>query len=412
MTKVDQIISPKWVLISSKDEPQKNQSIVIIGNKIHDILEHDEALKNYKTDRHTKLKNHILLPGLINPYSQLSEQFIDEIVSNQSLTDRLNMKEVSSHEYYTNIVARLTAVKLVKSGTTSHTNVSTYPDIFIEIFDKVGIKLFCGLPMFSRKNNWSNNDEDSFKKNLAIYDKYKLYPNTKMFFCLLESQPVSQMMLSKIASVANELELPIVLVNDRTGSLNKMKQIFESLIDLNLINKNFTCIDFPLHTYVFELIEKYGINVVLSDVQEEILVSQDKRNNLSLFIRKYKTNVDMSLIRNIEHIYFKNEYKMSISEISNLFFKFINKNAAKVISSENASGSLETNNNADLISMNIAKSDVIKSDIMRLHFFDSNHDSMIDNVWIAGKHIFKNRKLVTINEHILYDEVELLSRSK
>ena len=252
MTKVDQIISPKWVLTSSKDEPQKNQSVVIIGNKIHDILGHDEALKNYKTDRHTKLKNHILLPGLINPYSQLSEQFINEIISNQSLTDTSNRKEVLSHEYYTSIVARLTAVKLIKSGTTSHTNVSTHPDVFIEIFDKVGIKLFSGLPMFSRKNNWSNNDEDSFKKNLAIYDKYKLYPNTKMFFCLFESQPVSQMMLNKIANVANELELPIVLVNDRTGSLDKMKQIFESLMDLNLINKNFTCIDFPLHSYIFE----------------------------------------------------------------------------------------------------------------------------------------------------------------
>ena len=412
MTKVDQIISSKWVLISSKDEPQKNQSVVIIGNKIHDILDSDEALKNYKTDRHIKLESHILLPGLINPYSQLSEQFINEIFSNQSLTDTLNRKELSSHEHYTNIVARLTTVKLIKSGTTSHTNVSPYPDIFIEIFNKVGIKLFSGLPMFSRKNNWSNSDEDSFKKNLAIYDKYKLYPNTRMFFCLFESQPVSQTMLSKIANVANELELPIVLVNDQARSLGKMKQIFEPLIDLNLINKNFTCVDFPLHTYIFELIEKYGINVVLSDVQEAILANQDKRNNLSLFIKKFKTNLDMSLIRNIEHIYFKNEYKMSVSEISNLFFKLINKNAAKVVSLENSSGSLEANNNADLISINITKSDVIKSDIMRLHFFDSNHDSMIDNVWIAGKHIYKNRKLVTINEHILYDEIELLSRPR
>jgi len=95
MTKVDQIISSKWVLISSKDEPQKNQSVVIIGNKIHDILDSDEALKNYKTDRHIKLESHILLPGLINPYSQLSEQFINEIFSNQSLTDTLNRKELS-----------------------------------------------------------------------------------------------------------------------------------------------------------------------------------------------------------------------------------------------------------------------------------------------------------------------------
>ena len=59
-----------------------------------------------------------------------------------------------------------------------------------------------------------------------------------------------------------------------------------------------------------------------------------------------------------------------------------------------------------MISIDIDRSDIIEDDVMKLHFFNTNERNMIDNVWIAGKHVYKNRKLVTINEHILYDEIE------
>ena len=412
MMKVDQIISPKWMLISSKDKPQKNLSIVISGNKIHEILSNDDAIRKYNTENHIKLPNQILLPGLINPYSQLSQQLTDQILSYFIQKDSASDIKKSLYDRYSEFSAKLSAIKLIKSGTTSYTNVSCNPDIFINVFSQVGVRLFCGLPMYYNKNYWSKNEEDSFKKNLAIYDKYKSYPNTKMFFCLFENDPVSESMLNKIANVANELELPVILVNESILSSKNVQYIFETLIELNLLNKNFTCINFPINKYISNLIEEYGINIVLPDLEEKILIDETKRHNLSLFIDKYSTNMDMSLMRGIEQLYLRNKYTLSISEISNIFFKKINKNAAKVISSENNLGELEINKNADIISINIGRSDMIKGNIMNLHFFDSNEHNMIDNVWVAGKHIYKNKKLVTINEHILYDEIDYINGSK
>ena len=408
MTKIDQIISPKWMLISRENEPQQNLSVVISGNKIHDILDSYDALKKYETDKHINLPNHILLPGLINPYSQLSQQLADEIRNRYYEKNSAVSTEKFSYEYCLNIAAKLTATKLIKSGTTSYTNVSYYPDIFIDVFSHTGIKLSCGLPMFYNKNAWSINEEDSFKKNLEIYDKYKSYSNTKMFFCLFRSEPISPSMLAKIANVANELELPLMLVNNLIESKEKTRNILEPLIELNLINKNFTCINFPLNSYMEDVIEKYGINLVLQDLPEKILIDKKRRNNISTFIQDYSINVDMDLLRNVEQIYLCNKYKLTISRISSMFFKIINNNAARVISEEDKTGELEINKSADLISLSIDRFDIIKKDIMNLQFFDSNQLNMIDNVWIAGKHIYKNRKIVTINEHILYDEIEHL----
>ena len=213
-------------------------------------------------------------------------------------------------------------------------------------------------------------------------------------------------MLDKIANVANELELPLMLVNNSTESSKKTRHIFESLIELNLINKNFTCIDFSLDSFVSNLIEKYDINLVLSDLPDKLFSIQRSRKNISTFIENYDLNRDMSLIRNIEQIYLRNKYKSTISKTSNILFKIINKNAAKVICNEDNSAELEINKNADMISIDIDRSDIIEDDVMKLHFFNTNERNMIDNVWIAGKHVYKNRKLVTINEHILYDEIE------
>ena len=406
MTKVDQIITPKWVLTSEEDKPQKNLSIVLSGNRIHDIENSGDILKKYKTEKHIKLPNHILLPGLINPYSQLSQQLATEIKKKYAERNSTGKRGKFTFDSCLNIAAKLTAIKLIKSGTTSYSNISYYPDIFIKTFSQTGIKLFCGLPILYNKNPWSENEIDCFKKNLAIYDEYKSYPNTKMFFCLFKSEPVSQSMLDKIANVANELELPLMLVNNSTESSKKTRHIFESLIELNLINKNFTCIDFSLDSFVSNLIEKYDINLVLSDLPEKLFSIKRRRNNISTFIENYVLNRDMSLIRNIEQIYLRNKYKSTISKTSNILFKIINKNAAKVICNEDNTAELEINKNADMISIDIDRSDIIEDDVMKLHFFNTNERNMIDNVWIAGKHVYKNRKLVTINEHILYDEIE------
>ena len=411
MTNIDLIISPKWILTSSGDKPQKNLSIVISGSKIHEILCSDDAVRKYKTEKHLKLPNQILLPGLINPYSELSQQLTDQIISHCIQKGSGSNREKSLYNYCSYFAAKLTAIKLIKSGATSYTNVSYYPDVFIDVFSEVGIRLFCGLPMYCNNNPWSNNEEDSFKKNLAIYDKYKSYPNTQMFFCLFRNDPISQPMLNKLANVANELELPVILINDSILSQEKIQNIFEPLIELNLMNKNFTCINFPLNSYVLSLIKEYGMNIVLSDLQEKILTDKVRRNNISLFIEKYSTNMDMSLMRNIEQIYLRNKYNLTIPEISTIFFKIINRNAARVISRENNLGELEINKNADIISISFGGSDSIKGDIMNLNFFDSCLHNMIDNVWIAGKHICKNRKLVTINEHILYDEIDHINGS-
>ena len=80
MIKIDQIISPRWMLISRENEPQQNLSVVISGNKIHDILDSHDALKKYETDEHIKLPNHILLHGLIN--TSLSAYYV--VAKNES----------------------------------------------------------------------------------------------------------------------------------------------------------------------------------------------------------------------------------------------------------------------------------------------------------------------------------------
>ena len=72
MDKIDKIISPKWLLNHKNNALLKDHSIVIDGNIIREILPRSEVLKKYQTYNNILLKDHLVIPGLINSYKDSS----------------------------------------------------------------------------------------------------------------------------------------------------------------------------------------------------------------------------------------------------------------------------------------------------------------------------------------------------
>ena len=89
--------------------------------------------------------------------------------------------------------------------------------------------------------------------------------------------------------------------------------------------------------------------------------------------------------------------------------KLITVNGVKSMGSVHKTGKLEIGKLADIISIKInAKKYNGSLDINMLQ--DNIKSSDIMNVWISGKHILKNKKLLTINEKLLYDKLVQLKK--
>jgi len=74
-------------------------------------------------------------------------------------------------------------------------------------------------------------------------------------------------------------------------------------------------------------------------------------------------------------------------------------------------GKIKANYSADIISIKV--DDI---DVNSLSLYNSIENELIsdniENVWISGKQILKNKKLLTMNENMLYDEFTGLINSK
>ena len=63
---------------------------------------------------------------------------------------------------------------------------------------------------------------------------------------------------------------------------------------------------------------------------------------------------------------------------------------------------------ADIVSINIK--DIIQTNLILFNGIENDLKSMnIDNVWISGKQLLKNSKLLTINENKIYDKFKKIN---
>ena len=81
---------------------------------------------------------------------------------------------------------------------------------------------------------------------------------------------------------------------------------------------------------------------------------------------------------------------------------FITMNSARAIGLENHIGLLSKGYLADIISININQ--LLKKGPLSINGIERKLKSCdIDNIWISGKYIMKNKKLMTISEEKIYD---------
>ena len=81
---------------------------------------------------------------------------------------------------------------------------------------------------------------------------------------------------------------------------------------------------------------------------------------------------------------------------------FITINSAKAIGLDNRVGLLSKGYLADIISFNV--NELLKRGPLSFNAIERKIKSNdIDNVWMSGKHVMKNKKLMTISEEKIYD---------
>ena len=402
MEKVDKILSPQWIYFNN-EKISENYSIVISGNIIIDIIPTNEVKHNYQTDSYSSLRGQIMYSGLVHPHGCICEYLSRSVSENFSMDIAKLFENRIINEEFVRLSTKISIIKLFKAGVSSFSDISIFPDEVLETTNKLGMKVAFGLPILNQSNNWSRDENESYKKCLSTFDKYKSYPNIRMFFPIFVSSIASERMLSNISKIVNELEMPVRLINDTYLKGDKIAKILDRLDSLNLINDKFSCVNCSIDTKSFiKRITEQKINIINSNITNEDLRLMNKDLCLCVYIDDIKINSDLNIVKKIEQNYFRKNIQIDEKKMLDIFISKMNVNAAKALNIYNSNGIIEIGKDADLVSVSVNKLNILEDDVAKSILTKSG---CCQNLWVSGKNVIKDGKLITINENLLYDEL-------
>ena len=414
MQNVDKIISAKWVLSSKNDSLLKDHSVVIEGNIIKDILPSQEISKKYHTNNRLILKNHIVAPGLINNNVCLPYIFSREYLKSNIPATQKNI----NNKAYLELSTEIALCQMIKNGITTFTDTSTYPEIILKQVIKSGVRANIGLPILSQKTNWAEKEQEYFKKSISFYDEYRDNPSIKLYLNLNGIHMLSKSGFGKVSQIASELDMPVrMYLHENLGKLNTFKKKYKQrpikfLEELGLLSNSFTAMN-PFHMTKSDIniMKKYKVHVVHTPSLN--IMSKNIYCNTKLFL---KNNIKVSLGTG-EHtigssINLLNEMRLAslLSRLSvnksdyltqSELLGLITNNGAESLGLDFNIGKLKPKYSADIISIKINDLGMDKIDLYKCIESELISNN-IDNVWISGKQILKDKKLLTINEDMLY----------
>ena len=417
MIKIDQAISSRWMITMNGKSLIEDHSIAIDGNTIREILPTKDLLRTYEVTNQINLKEQIVLPGLIN------NQIHSPIALGKE--NKYQLKRISQKEY-SNIIIKYMIAEMLKNGITTFSDVGLSPDITIEQVNQTGIRANIGLPIFKYKSFWAKDEKIYLSKSLAIYDEFKNDPNVNLSIHLDSIAKLSKDTILKVSEIANELDIPIRMsLNESQKEVDKCKSKYklrplQYLQKIGILSNTFSGMNKAIFSNIdLNIIKKHKANVINcpnAHLKSYLGIFETKKLmenniNISLGTGDSHLNHDIDMLDEIKITGLLSKLdKVKKNDIkSSDLLKLITTNSAKSFGLDHKIGKLEVGQLADIISIKVdihKYKEGLNTNTLNNHLKSTN----ITNVWISGKHIVKNKKLLTINEKLLYDKLVKLRK--
>ncbi len=417
MYNVDKIISAKWMFDDKNNSLLEDHSIVVDGNIIKDIMPSSQVAKSYSTDDKILLQHHIILPGLINSYNDSSilwirdQNSIKSKIKNSLYTD---YKNDLLEEHHRDVSSKISIFEMVKSGITTLCDSGTFPESMIDQAKNTNVRCTIGLGIQNTKSKWADNENQCLDKSLRVFDDYNGDPDIQFFFNPKSIKNVSKEILHKISKISNELDIPVKMSVCNSEAEIKYSlgyyncRPIEYLEKMEILNNKFTLLEtINLNEEDIKILRKYRVNLNIDKYTKISAKNINIKNilnnkiNITMSSGSVIDNSPPDMLEEISILSLLSNTPKEEIETRDLL-NFITINSAKAMGLENRVGLLSKGYLADIISVNI--SELLKRGRPSFDGIERKLKSNdIDNVWMSGRYIMKNKKLMTIMEEKIYD---------
>jgi 5-methylthioadenosine/S-adenosylhomocysteine deaminase len=428
MEKVDQIIHAKWI-ITCEDHNRilENHALAIKNGKIHAILPSQEA-KQYQAES-LHFSSHAITPGFINSHTHIAMNVFRGLADDLELMDWLNnyiwpaeKKWVSEELVYD--ASLLAMAEMLRCGTTCFNDMYFFLGATASAAELTGIRAHIGMTVIDMPTAWAKTSEEYFAKAIEFYHQYKNSTYVTPTLSPHSTYTVSLDHLVKVKQLAEDYHLKINIhlqeaPSEMHFSMEKFKKRpLQRLHEIGMVSKDLIAIHMTqLDDNDFEILQQTQPNIVHCPESNMKLVSGHcptakligQGINVALGTDGAASNNDLDMLSEMRSAAFlgkmtANDPKAIPAEIA---LKMATIHGAKALGIDHDTGSLAPGKSADFIAIDLQQLETqpLYHPISQIVYAASRQQ--VSDVWIRGKHILKNRQLMTLDEKELRKKAEM-----
>ena len=419
------ILIKNALILNPNNFENKKQSLLIKDDLIAEIA---ETIDEGNVDKIIDAEGKILLPGLINTHTHLSMTLFrglaDDLSLDSWLNDHIWPMEANLNGDYCYIGALLGAVELIKSGTTTFSDMYFYMEDVARAVEDAGIRAVLSYGMIDFGD--SEKREAEIEENLQLFKSCNGMADgrIKVFFGPHSPYTASEDLLIKVRELADEYNMGIhIHVSETEKEINdsldeKGLRPFEYLEKIGFLGPDVVAAHCVwLSDEEIKIIKKHDVKVshnpcsnmklasgiapVSKLIENDICVSigtdgASSNNNLDL-IEELKTASLLQKVSTLDPKVLTSDEAITMATIK----------GAEALGLENEIGSIEVGKKADIILIDTNSANMVPdSSSLSSNVIYSANGSNVDTTICNGKILMENKKLTVLDEQEIYDKAK------
>lgn len=430
MEKIDHLLHAKWIITCEENNRVlENHALAIKDKKIVAILPSQEATQKYQADKEEHYSSHAVLPGFINSHTHLAMNLFRGLADDLELMDWLNNhiwpaegQWVSQELVYDGSL--LAMAEMIRGGTICFNDMYFFLDATAQAADLAGMRAHIGMTVIGVPTAWAKTTDEYFAKAIDFYQRYKQNDRITPTLAPHSTYTVSIEQLERVKKLADEYHLKTnIHLQEAPSEIEQSmaqygKRPLQRLHEIGMVTPDLIAIHMTqINEADLEILQQTKPNIVHCPESNMKLVSgscpveqlSQLGINVALGTDGAASNNDLDMFGEMRTAAFLGKVTANdpkaIPAVKAL--KMATLHGARALGIDHLTGSLEVGKAADCIAvdMNHIETQPIYHPVSQIVY--TTPRNQVTDVWVNGKQLLKNRKLMTIDEKELLEKAQV-----
>jgi 5-methylthioadenosine/S-adenosylhomocysteine deaminase len=413
------LIHADWILpVDAADSSLTRHSIAVDRGRITALLPRAEAEQQIEAKRVLDLPGHALIPGLINAHTHSPMTLLRGLADDLPLMTWLHehIWPAEGRWVDTEFVAdgtRLALLEMLRGGVTCFNDMYFYPEVTARVAAEAGMRVLAGMIVVDFPTRYADSADDYLRRGLELHEHYRDHALVRPAFAPHSPYAVSEAPLSRVRTLANELEVQvhIHLHETRDEIVQSLREHGERpmarLDRIGLLGPQLVAVHMTqLEDDEIERLAETGSHVVHCPESNLKLASGfcpvarllDAGVNVALGTDGAASNNDLNLLAEMRTaaLLAKGVAGSASAVPAQAALRMATINGAKALGLDDETGSLEVGKSADIVAVDLDNphTQPLYHACSQMVYAASSHQ--VTQVWIGGRQIIRDGQALTL----------------